>query len=70
MFETLIDRAARLARAQAGRKAAAIARRAAGEAPRGVAVAASEGGVALSGRGLSLRSVRDAAFGAFLESLR
>ena len=61
MFETLVDRARWRGEARAQAAARRIAEAAAAEAPRGVAVDASAGGVRLSGRGLGRRLVEEPA---------
>jgi hypothetical protein len=55
MFERMEGRIARRAHAAARRRAEAVAERLRGELPSGIAAAADEAGVQLSGRGLRRR---------------
>ena len=59
MFESLIQRAERLARRRAGERADALAQRLSAELPRGIAAERDPAGVRLSGRRIARRFALD-----------
>ena len=60
MFEKLLERAERLARRRASKRAQQVADRLAAELPRGITAERQDGGVTVSGRGIARRFALDA----------